>query len=118
MMTTIIIVGARFLGVVTSKVSPGGYIWLRIGNHTLGIGNSREPSTRLLRNRQLFLQVLYSCKNRIMPLRAKGSSAQLWQLLQLQSGGKLDDGWPESETCDCPALWKRYLERELKKGWT
>ena len=24
---------------------------------------------------------------------------------------KLDDGWPESETCDCPALSKRYIER-------
>ena len=25
---------------------------------------------------------------------------------------ELDDGWPESETCDCPALSKRYIERE------
>ena len=22
--------------------------------------------------------------------------------------GELDDGWPESETCDCPVLWKRH----------
>ena len=27
----------------------------------------------------------------------------------------LDDGWPESETCDCPALWKRYIEREKER---
>ena len=27
---------------------------------------------------------------------------------------KLDDGWPESETCDCPVLWKE-IDKERKK---
>ena len=28
---------------------------------------------------------------------------------------QLDDGWPESETCNCPALSKRCIEREKEK---
>ena len=28
---------------------------------------------------------------------------------------KLDDGWPESETCSCPALSKRCIEREKER---
>ena len=27
----------------------------------------------------------------------------------------LDDAWPESETCDCPALSKRYIDREKER---
>ena len=27
----------------------------------------------------------------------------------------LDDGWPESETCNCPALSKRCIEREKER---
>ena len=34
----------------------------------------------------------------------------------LGSGIQLDDGWPESETCDCPALSKRYIEREKERA--
>ena len=29
---------------------------------------------------------------------------------------ELDDGWPESETCNCPALSKRCEEREREGG--
>ena len=28
---------------------------------------------------------------------------------------QLDDGWPESETCNCPALSKRCTEREKER---
>ena len=28
---------------------------------------------------------------------------------------KIDDGWPESETCNCPALSKRCVEREKER---
>ena len=28
---------------------------------------------------------------------------------------KLDDGWPESETCNCPALSKKCIEREKER---
>ena len=28
---------------------------------------------------------------------------------------ELDDGWPKSETCNCPALSKRCIEREKER---
>ena len=28
---------------------------------------------------------------------------------------ELDDSWPESETCNCPALSKRCIEREKER---
>ena len=34
---------------------------------------------------------------------------------QKQAHTQLDDGWPESETCNCPALSKRCIEREKER---
>ena len=41
-------------------------------------------------------------------------SLYIYEVMKVM-GSQLDDGWPESETCHCPALSKRYIEREKER---
>ena len=47
----------------------------------------------------------------------EGTSGVTPVVLSYSRGFKLDDGWPQSETCDCPALSKKiYRKRERESG--